>query len=163
MKKLLILFSTIIILGACNPCKYVAKHQECFPPDTVKISEIKTVTDSIYFTEPDSMAISMLFECDSNNNVLMCELTELSSKGVETNVIFKNNRLDITGFVDSIAVLNKLVETLKSKDVSKVNPVNVQLKRKNEKLVVRNKVKNKLLMGAGGLILLLGVFLYIKI
>jgi hypothetical protein len=125
---------------ACSPCNYVAKHSECFPADTVKITDVQTIYDSIVYTVPDSINLELMFECDSNNQVLLKRLNETKSKGVETKVVFKDNVLKLSAFVDSIAILNRTIQTLKTKDVAKVNPVNEKLKKDNEKLLIKVKL-----------------------
>jgi hypothetical protein len=146
-KQILVISAiTILFLISCNPCRYVSKHQECFQADSILITNTVIQTDSIRFTEPDTMALSLLFECDSNNNVLMRELKDVSSKGIQTEVIFKDNRLDVSGFVDSIAILNKLIETTKAKETTKINPLNPELQNKCDKLENKLDRRNKIIL-----------------
>lgn len=154
MKKLIILAGLAMVL-ACSPCKQISKHPEkfnCFPADTVLIEKNTIIRDSILFTKIDSIGYDILFECDSNNNVLMRELNEQKSKGVVTNVVFKDNRLILTAQTDSIKSLLRIIENLEKKETSKVNPINAELKAENERLkseklnlVQKAKTKNKVI------------------
>jgi len=144
----------IILFASCNPCKYVAKHPECYMSDSVIITETKTETITKIVLEPDSLSMKFLFECDSNNNVLIRENSELKTKGLNVIYRFKNNTLDLSVFTDSIEHLNKLIEITKGKEVIKMNPINDVLKAENEKLLQKNKLKGKLLVFMGGLLAL---------
>lgn len=46
------------------------------------------------YLSPDSALMTALFECDSNNRVILKAYDELKSKGVETGLNFENGRLD---------------------------------------------------------------------
>lgn len=142
---------------SCSPCNYVSKHPECFPADTVLIEKTIIQRDSFSYVEPDSLSLSLLFECDSNNNVLIKELSDAKSKGFITKYIFKDNRLNLTAYIDSIAILNKIIETTKSKEIIKVNPLNEQLKKDNDKLTQRNETKTKVIIGLIAAILLMSL------
>jgi hypothetical protein len=46
------------------------------------------------YLSPDSALLTALFECDSNNQVVMKAYNELKSAGVESNLSFDNGKLD---------------------------------------------------------------------
>jgi hypothetical protein len=46
------------------------------------------------YLSPDSALLSALFECDSNNKVVMKAYNELKSAGVESSLSFDNGKLD---------------------------------------------------------------------
>jgi len=170
MKYLLIIFA--FALAACNPYNYISKHPELFPADSVVITNTKETHDSIYFTKPDSLAIEMLFECDSNNQVLMRELNEIGSKGIKTKIVFKDNKLQINALVDSLEMLNRTIKELSTKETTKINPINIELKKQveqaqkdNAKLTAKTKSQRKTILSlilvlAGGVLIL---FVYAKI
>jgi len=140
MKPLLFL-SVLFAVASCNPCKYVAKHQECFPADTVKEKETTTVHDTVEWLTLDSTAIEALFECDSTNQVLIKELNEHKGKGSKTTIVYRNNRLRISLYTDSIAQLKRIISKEKSTVRYIVNPVNENLKKQTEKL--QNRLANR--------------------
>lgn len=161
--KLLISISILFFLASCNPCKFVAKHPQCFPVDSFIIEKTVIQRDSFTYTEPDTLSMQLLFECDSNNNVLIRELNNASTKGFDIKYIFKDNRLNLTAYVDSIAILNKLIETTTNKEVIKMNPVNDVLKSNNEKLEKQTKFRGKVILIESILLFIIAIMVFIKI
>lgn len=150
-----IFFIFFMLLLSCNPCKNIAKYERCFPVDSILIEKTVIQRDSFTFTEPDTLSMQLLFECDSNNNVLIRELNNTSSKGIDVKYIFKDNRLNLTAYVDSIAILNKLIETTKNKEIIRTNPLNEQIKSERDKLADKLNNRNKLIWVLIGLIILI--------
>jgi hypothetical protein len=156
----LIIFFFLI---SCSPCKYVARHPSCFPPDTIIITNTKTIHDSITYIQPDSASLIAAFYCDSANQVLMRTISEYKSKGIVTKVVFKDNRLAINMYTDSIAVLNRIISNIKSKTITLVNPVNTELQRKNARLTTSIHHHRWLWYYFFGSILITIVFIYLKL
>lgn len=154
MRYLMILL--ILSAFACNPCKYVSKHQECFPADTFKHVMIKTVRDTITYIEENESTLEAWFECDSNNQVLIKKLNE-TNNGIKTVTIFKDNVLRIRSYTDSIAVLNKIIEEKSSEKITVMNPVNKQLQDDNKKL--EKKLTRWKKIGRFGLIIVSFIFI----
>ena len=90
--RIVIVFFLIALLSACNPCRYVANHPECYPADTVITTDIVTVTDTLIYIEENQSTLDAWFECDSNNQVLIKKLEETIS-GIKTVTVFKDNVL----------------------------------------------------------------------
>ena len=160
MKKYIIILGFLIV--ACNPCKYVARHQECFAPDTIRETTIQTVHDTTTWIQSDSATFIALFYCDSANQVLIKSLNEYKSKGVETVIKYKDNRLQLRFYTDSILILNRYINTLKNKITYVKNPVNDQLQRDNSKLEKKlhaKKVFNRYLLIFSGISILVFAFL----
>lgn len=135
----------VFMLASCNPCRYVSNHPECFPADTIRESTTQTIRDTVTWIQADTFALSALFYCDSANRVLMRDLTEYKSKGITTEIVYRENRLQITVATDSIKVLNRIISELKSKTVTTMNPVNEQLEKDNQKLRDENaKLKDRM-------------------
>lgn len=136
MKTILFIIS-VIFLVSCNPCKFAAKHPECFPPDTVKITNNVIHYEKEYITN-DSI-IRDTAPCDP-----------ITKTYYKTNTVYKTKTVVK---IDSIYTL---------KEVAKVNPINPKLKKANEKLENNVSSKNKLLKILGGIsALLLVVVLFL--
>ena len=161
MKTLLALLT--VLLFACNPCKYVANHPECFQADTIRETEIQTVHDSVTWIMGDTTLFEAIFECDSLNNVLMRSLNEYKSKGVQTKIVFRDNRLQLSSFTDSIAVLNRIISNHKTHSEYIINPVDEKLRNENVKM--ERKLHNRRWLWwyliASGIAII--AFLYFKI
>ena len=140
LSLLFVPFSLLILLS-CNPCRYVAHHPECFAPDTIRETITSTMHDSITWIQFDTTLFDAIFACDSLNNVLMKQVDEYKTKGVKTKVVFRDNRLQLSMFTDSIAILNKIIREHKTHSEYIKNPVNDELKRQNEKL--ENRMHNR--------------------
>ena len=119
MKKLLFLIPILLI--GCKPCERLAK--KCPPHIKDSISYIETISED--YIIPDSAYWSLLFWCDSSNNVLLRELdeyntgmnTEITIKEVikfKDKIEYKYLKVDISAFTDSIMVLNRMVEKYKN-------------------------------------------------
>lgn len=138
MKYLLLIFA--FALASCSPCRYVANHPECFPSDTITITNevIKHVKE--YITN-DSIIYDSV-PCDPITNTV-----------VETKTVYKTNwRIE----KDTI---------YQSKEVSKINPINIELQKDNAKLTAKTKSQRKTILSlilvlAGGVLIL---FVYAKI
>ena len=138
MKYTLIILA--FLLTGCNPCKYVSKHPECFPSDTIKITKevIKHVKE--YITN-DSIIYDSV-PCDPITNTV-----------IETKTIYKTNWRIETNTI------------YQSKEVAKLNPINIELQKDNSILTAKTKSQRKtilsliLVIAGGGLVL----FVYAKI
>jgi len=120
--RLFILFGIIGLFGlcsSCNPCKFVAKHPECFPADTIRIEKEK-----ISYIDRVQKIDSIIFEkipCDPVDSFIYT-----------TKVIYRTN------------TLTKIDTILSDKEVIKVNPINEQLKAKNDTLQSKLENRNRL-------------------
>jgi hypothetical protein len=165
--KTLSLSLLVILFIACNPCRYVARHQECFLPDTIRETSVQTIHDTTTWIEADSFALNALFYCDSTNNVLIKMLNEYKSKGVVTKIVYKNNTLQISLATDSIAKLNRYISSMKTHVEYVKNPVNAELQRKNLKYEKQLQRKNIWLKITGGslivLLILIALFIWSKL
>ena len=165
--KTLSLLLLAFLFASCNPCKYVARHQECFLPDTIRETSVQTIHDTTTWIEADSFALSALFYCDSTNNVLIKTLNEYKSKGVVTKIIYKNNTLQISLATDSIGVLNRIISNMKTHVEHVKNPVNAVLQADNIKKDKQLQRKNTWLKILGGstafLIILIALFIWFKL
>ncbi len=138
MKYLLIILA--FALASCSPCKYVTKHPECFQSDTIRITNevIKHVKEYVI---NDSIVYDSV-PCDPFTNAV-----------IETKTVYKTNwRIEI----DTI---------YKSKEVSKINPINSELQKDNAKLTAKTKKQRKTILSlilvlSGGILVL---FVYAKI
>lgn len=151
----------LLLLASCSPCRYVGKHPECFPADTIRIENTKTIRDSIVFTKIDSVGYDLLFECDSNSQVILKEFNEYKTKGISTKFVFKDNRLQLNALIDSLGILHRIIDNYQFKEVVRINPVNEQLKKDFDKLTAKNKTKNKTIFGLIVVILLAAAILKI--
>lgn len=133
--KYILLFITIALLYSCNPCKYVAKHPECFPADTIKITNDVVRYEKEFITN-DSIVFQAI-PCDPIDSIIY-----------KTRTIYKTN--------------NKIViDTIyQSKEISKINPINSVLEQEN--ISLNNKVSNKNKIIIVLLIITLGLLLIIK-
>jgi L-rhamnose mutarotase len=165
--KLLTLTLFAFLIASCNPCRYVARHQECFLPDTVKETTVQTIHDSVIFIKPDSGYIIAYFKCDSLNQVVMTELNEVKSKGVQTVTVFKDNTFKFKWQSDSIKVLNRIISNLSTHSEHIMNPVNAVLKKENDSLKSKLIRKNTYIKILGGLslslLIAIGLYLYFKL
>lgn len=133
--KYLIILSIFIV--SCNPCKHIAKHPECFPADTIRL------TDKIIHYEKEYIINdSIIFDS------IPCDPVE--------NFIYKTRTVYKTNFKLKVDTIYQLKET------SRINPVNIDLKKQNERLSVKMKLRNRIIIGSSILLLLLGVIIYIK-
>jgi hypothetical protein len=133
--KYLIIIS--IFLVSCNPCKRIAKYEQCFPADTIRIENEVIHYERVYITN-DSI-IRDTIPCDP-----------ITKTYYKTRTVYKTNHKTI---VDTI---------YQFKETSKINPINEVLKKEKEKLSDKNKLKNKVMIGLIIFILLLGVIIKLK-
>lgn len=68
------------------------KNVSCTPA-TLPANLVTEYLVPVYLS-PDSALMTALFECDSNNRVILKAYDELKSKGMETGLHFKDGRLD---------------------------------------------------------------------
>ena len=57
-----IIFASILFLVSCNPCKYVSKHPECFPADSIVIEKNIIHYEKVFITN-DSIILNTV-PCD---------------------------------------------------------------------------------------------------
>jgi hypothetical protein len=138
-------------------------HSECFPPDTIRETITNTVRDTITYIEENESTLEAYFICDSNNQVLMKQLSQTNTGVIKPTVVFRDNVLRLRYFTDSIAVLHKIIERTQAKEVYVKNPVNIQMQKDLQKS--DKKLKRWRKIGIGGIItmLLLAVFAAYKI
>jgi len=150
----IVLIFAFAFFMSCKPAQII------HVTDTITTEKKVIQRDSFSYTEPDSISISLLFECDSNNNVLIKALNDAQSKGMDTKYIFKDNRLILTAYIDSMAILHKLIESEKSKETVKHDPQDAilisDLTKKNTLLEQKASNKNKIIGALIALIVILG-------
>lgn len=135
MKYLILI--TIVFLVSCNPCKYVSKHPECFPADTVVINN-----EVIHYEKEIVVNDSII------RDTVPCD--PITNTYYKTRTVYKTNYKTI---IDTI---------YQSKEISKINPLNEALKKSNDKLELKVKLRNKALIGLIILLLIFAVIIYIK-
>lgn len=108
MKKVLSIVALFTLVG-CSPCKYIAKHPECFMPDSIIINNETVRYEKEYITN-DSIVFQEI-PCDPVDSIIY-----------KTKTVYKTRNVI------------KIDTIYKSKEISKINPVNEILKKDNEKL-----------------------------
>ncbi len=91
LKKLILvptLISLVLYVTSCGTQRN-AKGTPANLPDNLVTERLVPV-----YLSPDSALLTALFECDSNNQVVMKAYNELKSAGVESNLSFDNGKLD---------------------------------------------------------------------
>jgi hypothetical protein len=138
--KYLILIA-IVLLVSCNPCKYVAKHPECFPAD-----KIVTTNEVIHYEKQIVVKDSII------RDTVPCD--PITNTYYKTNTVYKTNYKTI---IDTI---------YQSKEISRINPLNEALKKSNDKLEIKLKRHNKvirwLVIALGSIILLIIGYIKLK-
>ena len=122
-----------VLLVSCNPCKYVSKHPECFPSDTI-IKEKEVIKHIKEFVVNDSIVRDTV-PCDPITNTYY-----------KTNTIYQTKTIHET---DTIIITEK--ET-------RINPINKELEQKVLSLEEKKAIQRKWLTRLIGLSLLLLVF-----
>lgn len=83
----------ILLLASCNPCKYVAKHAECFPADTIKLIEYKTKYVNQYISK-DSI-IKEVVPCDPAKPETVKETVYKTIWRTSIDTIFSDNKISV--------------------------------------------------------------------
>lgn len=135
-----LIFIAIVFLASCNPCKYVTKHPECFPSDTILITNEVIHYEKEYITND-----SIILDTVPCNPI--------------TNTYYKTR----TEYITKLKV--KIDTIITNKETVKINPLNEALKKSNDKLELKLKRHNKVIVWliialAGIVLLILG---YIKL
>jgi len=116
---LVMLFAGLILSG-CKPTQQIPIH------DSTSVSSSETVTQDPTWTVSAEAYWNMVFECDSNYEVLLRDYEALNSGIKETikikeiieyredNTAVKRLSVNISALVDSIEVQNKTIEKLRS-------------------------------------------------
>lgn len=91
LKKLILVPTLILLVLYVTSCgtQRNAKGTPANLPDNLVTERLVPV-----YLSPDSALLTALFECDSNNQVIMKAYNELKSAGVESNLSFDNGKLD---------------------------------------------------------------------
>ena len=136
IKKLLIII-TVLLLVSCNPCKYVAKHPECFQPDTVKITDIQV------HVEKETIKIdSIIYDTIPGKDKWIEKTVYLTKYSHKIDTIYTNKVID------------------------RLNPINEKMKAENDKLTIKTQVlkkqRNNLSLSMSVLIILIAVYLIVK-
>lgn len=118
-------FIMVIVLTSCNPCKYVAKHQECFPADTLKTTNTVVKFEKVYTTQ-DSIVHDTI-PCDPDN-------LEVDVKTIYK-TIYKTKTDTVTN-----TVYNSKVNPVNTKLQSEIEKLNKQAEKDNSKI---NKLKKR--------------------
>lgn len=130
----------IVLLASCSPCKYVAKHPECFQADSIVIEKNVIHYEKIFITN-DSIILDTV-PCDP-----------ITETYYETKTVYKTKNVIKTDTIYTATTTSKL------------NPINTKLQNDNNKLENKLKRRNKLLLWLSIVLgsLILGIFVYIKI
>jgi hypothetical protein len=88
----------------------------------------------------------MYLECDSNNKVIMRNFdSRVSGVIKETKIVYKDNRLVITGLFDSISVKNRVISEKVMRLVMVEKQLNIyaieNARLKEENVILQHKVK----------------------
>ena len=142
MKKLTLL-TILFICYACNPCKYVAKHAECFPADSVITDNSQQYYDSTYYTEIDSFRIVLAklskdTACKKDVELLLKQLSNANGRITELKIQNENDKTILTGKLNQKVNVKKEI-IIQKEYVKLVNPVNVE----NEKKLKAAEAKDK--------------------
>ena len=91
LKKLILVPTLILLVLYVTSCgtQRNAKGTPANLPDNLVTERLVPV-----YLSPDSALLTALFECDSNNQVVMKAYNELKSASVESNLSFDNGKLD---------------------------------------------------------------------
>ena len=116
-----------ILLASCNPCKRLAKR--CPVHDS--ISYVEVIKEDPAYTIPDSAYFSLEFYCDSTYEVLLRDYEEVNTSGIRTEVLIRDTiiyrkdktslkrlKVNIGVFTDSIKILNRTIEKIKSEQTT---------------------------------------------
>lgn len=134
MIKFIFLVFVIFAITSCNPCRYVSKHSECFPPDTVKLINEVVHYEKIFITN-DSIILDSV-PCDPITETVIERKTLYRTRTIEkTDTIYKNHF------------------------TSTLNPINKKLEQECELLKNKLLKRNKLL---AGLVLLIIILMFIR-
>lgn len=111
MKTLTILLLTTLLLSSCSHYRWLEKNKDkicatycVYPTDTLRITEKDTIVTFVaeYGVNADSALMSIIFECDSNNQVLITKVDSLTGIRTTIKYVFLNNTLHLTANTDSI-------------------------------------------------------------
>jgi hypothetical protein len=124
MKKFLFVSVLLVILSSCSHEKWLVKNIDyvrakvCVNGDTIKTHIHDTIIrwQTETFIEPDFSSIDMVFECDSNNKVLLSKIDQLTGNRINMTYLLRDNKLTIQAKTDSITYLWNLVKEIKGID-----------------------------------------------
>lgn len=142
--------TTVALLG-CKSSKPLIQ----VPIKTVE----RRVTTLVPFLIPgDSVVMQAYFECDSFNNVLLKELGEQKGRRMDTDFDFKDGKLNYKAELKPDTVYLKQDSVIIEKDV----PVIVEVTVETNKLTSWQNFRIKLGDALIGLLVLFGVYSFIK-
>lgn len=99
---------------------------------------IETVRDTTIFTPADSSSLIALFECDSLNNVILKELTQLqgqrSSMNLSTKQIGKQLQIQAVCVCDSLSIYMQYKDRYLQKNTKETEVNNIETKKPCKKL-----------------------------
>ncbi len=150
MKKYLIIFLLLGLFG----CK--AKTPIIQVP--IKTVEKKVTTLVPFYLPGDSATLTALFECDSMNNVLLKNFAEQKGKNMQSDISFKNGKLDYKAIVQNDTVYVPSDTIYASKEI----PVYIEV----PKVEYRQKWYHKLFYNIGlwgSIIMLMYVTIKLKL
>lgn len=135
----LVLMSGTLLLNSCSRGRmclhYTGKvNQFCgVVPDKDSISYIEKETikfDTSYLI--DSAYMKLYLSCDSNNNVLISKMISVKGKTFKTEVVYRDNIIEASIKLDSLAIVNTYKETHKEefrkKTETKLEPIEIPVK-----------------------------------
>ena len=137
--RALIFILAIILLSACSPCKYVAKHPECFQADTVIKTERIVHHEKEYITNDSIIHDTVIVEGDEKEIIKTIYRTNWKEK---TDTIYRYDK------------------------TTKINPINTQLQIKYDKAQkqANRYIKSTMWLSIALLLLivLIGLYIYIR-
>lgn len=154
MKKIIFIISALAFF-ACNPCKYVARHPECFQADTIRTSDNQQSSDSTYLAEKDSFRIVLKeikdTSCKKDVELLLEQLSSKNGIISDLRIINSKDRAILEGKISRL--VNKKKQVVTKKEFIKVlNPLNIELEEKLKKLEeklkkadVKIKLRNRII------------------
>jgi hypothetical protein len=179
----LIIFMIIIIgllASSCSPQRYIRKNevkikdQICPKGDTLRIYR----TDTLFKESKDipqekevgdSTYVELLFKCDSNNKVLIEELNTKATGKTSVIYKFKDNKLVVQTYQDSILYYKKTEKEYRSKTDSlvsisdtykfKADILNEEIATLKEKV----RAKNKSIFYFSLILFVMGLIFYYKV
>lgn len=91
MKKIILFISILFLLFACKAKQHITDQKQDSTNNQIVYQHDKLTPVPL---RVDSASIRALFRCDSNYNVILAEFLDLKTKGINTNLSFKNGVLD---------------------------------------------------------------------
>jgi len=155
----------ILLLTACNPCKYVAKHPECFPADTIQTSDSQSYYDSTYYADGAGFTIVTQVikdtSCKEDIILLLEQINTANGLITDLKITNENDKAILTGRISKLVNAKKEI-IIQREYVKVMNPINIENEKKLQELGVklakktaRVRVKNRLIITLSLVILMI--------